>query len=298
MKDKTTLYMLFQAVDESDFEKITSATTAKEAWDTLQKVFMGADRVKQVRLQTLRGELEGMKMKESEGVSDYTTRVQTVVNQLKCNGETLKDSRIVEKIMQSLTENFENVVCAIEESNDLEELIIDDLAGSLEAHEQHKKKNNELLEEALQTKVSIKDEKILYIQNVRGRGRGREGRSFGHGEGRGRGNSYKEKDESNQQNWHGRGRDRGRGGMSSHSNVECYNCGKHGHYAKQCKSNVKCYNCGKYGHYSKECYSEKKVEENMNLVAEEETKEDGVLMMAYKKYHSRQRHGMVSRYRR
>jgi gag-polypeptide of LTR copia-type/Domain of unknown function (DUF4219) len=179
MKDKTALYFLFQAVDESGFEKIAGATTSKEAQDTLQKVFKGADRVKQVRLQTLRGELEGMKMKESEGVSDYITRVQTVVNQLKCNGETLKDSRAVEKIMRSLTKNFENVVCAIEESKDLEELTIDDLAGSLEAHEQRKKKNNELLEEALQTNVSIKDEKILYIQNVRGRGRGRGGRSFG-----------------------------------------------------------------------------------------------------------------------
>jgi gag-polypeptide of LTR copia-type len=80
MKDKTALYFLFQAVDESGFEKIAGATTSKEAWDTLQKVFKGADRVKQVRLQTLRGELEGMKMKESEGVSDYITRVQTVVN--------------------------------------------------------------------------------------------------------------------------------------------------------------------------------------------------------------------------
>ena len=48
MKDKTALYMLFQAVDESDFEKIASATTAKEAWDMLQKVFKGVDRVKQV----------------------------------------------------------------------------------------------------------------------------------------------------------------------------------------------------------------------------------------------------------
>jgi gag-polypeptide of LTR copia-type len=100
-----------------------------------------------------------MKMKESEGVSDYITRVQTMVNQLKCNSETLKDSRVVEKILRSLTKIFENVMCAIEESKDLEELTIDDLAGSLEAHEQRKKKNNELLEEALQTNVSIKDEK-------------------------------------------------------------------------------------------------------------------------------------------
>ena len=125
MKYKTALYFLFQAVDESGFEKIANAENSKEAWETLQKVFKGADRVKQVRLQTLRGELEGMKMKESEGVSDYITRVQTVVNQLKRNGETLTDARVVEKILRSLTENFENVVCAIEESKDLEEMTVD-----------------------------------------------------------------------------------------------------------------------------------------------------------------------------
>ena len=62
-KDKVALYMLFRAVDESGFEKIARATTLKEAWDTLEKVFKGTDRVKQVHLQTLRGELESIKMR-------------------------------------------------------------------------------------------------------------------------------------------------------------------------------------------------------------------------------------------
>ncbi|GKC43682.1 hypothetical protein Tco_1061404, partial [Tanacetum coccineum] len=93
MKAKTALYLLFQSVDESGFEKIVGASTAKQAWDMLEKVYKGANRVKQVRLETLNGELEAMKMKEAEGVSDYITRVQTVVNQLKRNGENLPDSR-------------------------------------------------------------------------------------------------------------------------------------------------------------------------------------------------------------
>ncbi|KAE8732520.1 Detected protein of unknown function [Hibiscus syriacus] len=256
MKDKTTLYMLFQAVDESDFEKIASATTGKATWDTLQKVFKGDDRVKQVRLPTLRDELEGMKMKESEGVSDNITRVQTVVNQLKCKGETLKDSRVVEKILRSLTDDFENVVCAIEESKDLEELTIDDLAGSLEAHEQRKKKKkNESLEEALQANVSIKDENVLYTQNFRGRGRGRRGRNNGRGGGgRCRSGYYEEK--GSQANKIGE--------------VEDVVVGEATDQIIQMLS------------ATTECYSEKKVEENANLVAEEETREDGVLMMTYK----------------
>ena len=93
-KDKTTLYMLFWAVDGSGFKKISSATTSKEAWDILKKVFKGADRVKQMCLQTLRGKLESMKMMETESVSNYITRVQTMVNQLNRNGETLTDAQL------------------------------------------------------------------------------------------------------------------------------------------------------------------------------------------------------------
>ena len=147
--------MLFQAVDESVFEKIVRATTSKEEWNTLEKVLKGTDRVKQVRLQTLRGELESMKMKESENVSNYITHVQTMVNQLNRNGEMLPKTRVVEKIFKSLTNNFKNVVCAIEESKDLATFTVDELANSLEAHEQRKKKEEETLDQALQTKASI-----------------------------------------------------------------------------------------------------------------------------------------------
>ncbi|KAG6527467.1 hypothetical protein ZIOFF_009569 [Zingiber officinale] len=211
-KDKTALYMMFRVVDESGFEKIANATTSKEAWDILETAYKGADRVKQVRLQTLRNELEGMKMKESEGVSDYITRVQTVVNQLNRDGEKLSDARVMEKILRSLTDSFENVVCAIEESKDLAMFTIDELAGSLLAHEYRKKKKEETLEQALQTKASINGEKIFYSQNFRGkwRGHGDRGNSRG-GRSRGQERYHEEKRQSNQQNWRGRGRGRGRG---------------------------------------------------------------------------------------
>ena len=95
--------------------------------------------------------------------------MQAVANQLKHNGETLTDVRVVEKILRSLMDDFENVVCAIEESRNLKEITIDDLEGSPEAHEQwKKKKKQEVLEEALQTKMTIEEDKVMYGQHNQG----------------------------------------------------------------------------------------------------------------------------------
>ena len=148
-------------------------------------------------------------MKESENVSDYIMHVQTVVNQLNRHGEILAEMQVLKKILSSLTNNFENVVCAIEEVKNLATFTVNELAGSLEAHEQRKKKKEETLDQALQTKASIKDEKILYSQNFEGGGCVNESIKNGHG---GQGSShegyYKKKGWSSQENWRGRGRSR------------------------------------------------------------------------------------------
>ena len=92
-------------------------------------------------------------MKETKGVAEYITQVETVANQLARNRKTLPASRVVEKIRRSLTNDFENVVCAIEESKDLSMLTVEELVGSLEAHEQRKKKKKaEPLNQLLQMK--------------------------------------------------------------------------------------------------------------------------------------------------
>ncbi|KAJ3705098.1 hypothetical protein LUZ61_008803 [Rhynchospora tenuis] len=250
-KDKAALYNLFQAVDEMGFEKIAGATTSKEAWEILEKAYKGDTRVKKMRLQTLRGEFEALKMQESESVSDYVTRVQAIINQMKRNGEAMSEERVVEKILRSLTGEFENVVCAIEESRDVEKMSIEDLASSLEVHEQRKKKNKqETLEEALQAKATLKEQQINDGERSQGRGRGgKDGRWNSRGRGRGRGQG--DYGERNQNNWRGRGRGQGRGSRSYRQNGECYNCGKYGHFANYCRY-------------------KKKVEETVNLTTEEE----------------------------
>lgn len=80
---------------------------------------------------------------ETEGVFEYITRIQTMVNQLSRNGDTLLASLVVEKILRSLTKDFKNVECAIEESKDMSTLSVEKLVEFLEAY---KKRNRKKLE--------------------------------------------------------------------------------------------------------------------------------------------------------
>ncbi|KAK2381673.1 hypothetical protein QL285_069264 [Trifolium repens] len=158
----------------NEFEKISNATLAKEAWEKLQSSCKGEDKVKKVRLQALRGEFESLHMKELESIFEYFSRVIVVSNQLKRNGEKLEDVRIMEKILRSLDPKFEQIVVTIEETNDLETMTIEQFQGSLQAYEENHKKKKEITKKLfkLQIKEKEKSQRNERSQPSRGRGRG------------------------------------------------------------------------------------------------------------------------------
>lgn len=185
MKDQKALLIIQQAVDDATFENIAQATRSKDTWEILEKVFQGIDKVRKVRLQTHRVEFDNLKMKESESISGYISRVETVVNQLKINGESIDDVRVIEKILRSLDSKFDHVVVAIEESNDIEKMTIGELTDKLEVHEDKiKRRYKDSLDHVLQAKLNFKrgeqDHSNVRSQGGRGRGQG-QGRGCGRG---------------------------------------------------------------------------------------------------------------------
>jgi len=82
-----------------------------------------------------------------------------IVNQMRRNGEALTDSRITEKILRSLDPKFDFVVVVIEESKEVEKLMMNELMSSLQAHEQKivRRNGDNAIEHALQAKLSFKD---------------------------------------------------------------------------------------------------------------------------------------------
>ncbi|GAU10148.1 hypothetical protein TSUD_420080, partial [Trifolium subterraneum] len=179
-RDKKALCLIYQGLDDDTFEKVSGAKTAKEAWEKLQTSYKGADQVKKVCLQTLRKESEALHMKEGELISDYFSRVLTVTNNLKRNGEKYDDVRIMEKVLRSLDPKFEHIVTVIEETKDLEAMTIEQLLGSLQAYEERKKKKEDIKEQLLKTRIDSPREEHGRSNQIRGDDRGRRrGRGFG-----------------------------------------------------------------------------------------------------------------------
>ncbi|XP_045797568.1 uncharacterized protein LOC123891709 [Trifolium pratense] len=81
---------------------------------------------------------------------------------MKACGEAVSSSMRVEKILRSLFPRFDYVVAAIEEPKDLDSMTVEELQGSLEAHEQRMYQRNSDKskgEIALQAHQSNKDKK-------------------------------------------------------------------------------------------------------------------------------------------
>ncbi|RDX60315.1 hypothetical protein CR513_61554, partial [Mucuna pruriens] len=88
-------------IDSTNFKKISGSSTLKEAWNILNKCYIGANKLKKIRLKALRRE--------------YITRILNLTNLMKTYGEIIIDVMIIDKVFKTLIPRFNHVMVAIEE---------------------------------------------------------------------------------------------------------------------------------------------------------------------------------------
>jgi len=165
LANSKALNALFNGVDKNMFRLIKKCDVAKDAWDILRTAHEGTSKVKSSRIQLLTTKFESLRMQEEETIHDYYMNVLDIANSFDSLGEKLSDEKLVRKILRSLPKRFDMKVMAIEEAQDVFNMQVEELIGSLQNFELVEKKGNGIAftanttdDEALEE--SVEDENI------------------------------------------------------------------------------------------------------------------------------------------
>ena len=129
------LNALFNAVTNEEFKKISSTETAKEAWTILQTPYEGTKVVKDSKLQKLTTSFKEIKMKEDKSFDEFYAKLKDIVNSVFNLGETIPEPKIVRNVLRSRPKRFHAKITAIEESKDIDKILLTKLVGNLQTYE-------------------------------------------------------------------------------------------------------------------------------------------------------------------
>ena len=142
-KNEKAKCILVCGLGPDEFNRISSCTSAKQIWDTLQNAHEGTTQVRKFRIASLCSEYEAFKMKSGESLQDMITRFTTVVNELISLGKVYTTDEQADKVLRILPRSWEIKVTAIRETKDLTNMSLDELVGDLKTYEMNVDKRGE-----------------------------------------------------------------------------------------------------------------------------------------------------------
>ena len=211
-KNDMATALLFQAIPEALVLQVGELDTAKKVWDAIKARYVGAERVREARLQTLMTEFDKLKMKETEKIDDFADKLSEISSKSSALGEEIEESKLVKKFLKSLPrKKYIHIVASLEQVLDLKNTAFEDIVGRLKAYEERVQDEDDNQEE---------QSKLMYSNTEQQSNRDYQDDYRGY---RGRGRSYR-----------GRGRGGRNNGGRDTSRITCFRCDKMGHYASTC----------------------------------------------------------------
>ena len=120
--------LLFQSILEHLILQVGNLSTSKEVWEEIKSRHVGADRVREARLQTLMDEFSQMRMKETNTIDDFSGKLAEISSKSSALGEVIEESKLVKKFLQSLPRTkFIHITAALEQVLDLNTISFEDI---------------------------------------------------------------------------------------------------------------------------------------------------------------------------
>ena len=99
-RDRLALGAMIRGVPQDMHSILLNKKSAKEAWEAIKSMRLGAERVKEVNAQKLMAEFETIAFKAGETIDDFAVRITRLATDLRGLGEeSVDDTRVVKKIL-------------------------------------------------------------------------------------------------------------------------------------------------------------------------------------------------------
>ncbi|GJS94573.1 putative ribonuclease H-like domain-containing protein [Tanacetum coccineum] len=131
-KARTTLLM---ALPEDHLAKFHKMTDAKEMWDAIKSRFRGNDDSKKMQKYILKQQFEGFSVSNSEGLHKGYDRFQSLLSQLKIHGAGVSTKDANQKFLRSLPSTWSQVSLIMRTKPGVDSLSFDDLYNNLRVFE-------------------------------------------------------------------------------------------------------------------------------------------------------------------
>ncbi|GKA10448.1 ribonuclease H-like domain-containing protein, partial [Tanacetum coccineum] len=131
-KARTTLLM---ALPEDHLAKFHKMTDAKEMWDAIKSRFGGNDESKKMQKYILKQQFEGFSVSNSEGLHKGYDRFQSLLSQLEIHGAGVSTEDANQKFLRSLPSSWSQVSLVMRTKPGVDNLSFDDLYNNLRVFE-------------------------------------------------------------------------------------------------------------------------------------------------------------------
>jgi hypothetical protein len=157
-KDRMALDAITSAVPQEMLTSLAVKAIDAEAWEAVRSLQIGSEAVRNARAQQLRMEFESICFKEGETVDDFTMRLGSLIVELVTLREVIKEQQVFQKLLWVIPKHLSQVAVAIEVTQNLSKLTLEDAGGRLRAAEDRAMEDDTLPPPRVDDKLLLMEE--------------------------------------------------------------------------------------------------------------------------------------------